>query len=176
MSSLPSTGFGLSTTLAWGTSNFLGGFASQRANPFLLATISNFSGLSSLLVLAAVLRAGLVDPRTDLERTRRRCGRLRARDFVWVTLERPYGDGVACGRGTLRRNSGDRDHCESGFARFTKITWLCAGNSRGFVNWQDRGQNGKKSSGNGSLGRLWFRGLLIGDKAGRTGLRHPRTE
>src|SRR5215469_12504807 len=57
MSSLPSTGFGLSTTLAWGTSNFLGGFASQRANPFLLATISNFSGLSSLLVLAAVLRA-----------------------------------------------------------------------------------------------------------------------
>jgi drug/metabolite transporter (DMT)-like permease len=57
MSSLQSTGFGLSTSLAWGTSNFLGGFASQRANPFLLATISNFSGLSSLLVLAAVLRA-----------------------------------------------------------------------------------------------------------------------
>jgi len=57
MSSLPATGFGLGTSLAWGTSNFLGGFASQRANPFLLATISNFSGLSSLLVLAAVLRA-----------------------------------------------------------------------------------------------------------------------
>jgi len=57
MSSLPSTGFGLSTSLAWGTSNFLGGFASQRGNPFLLATISNFSGLSSLLVLTAVLRA-----------------------------------------------------------------------------------------------------------------------
>jgi len=35
----------------------LGGFASQRANPFLLATISNFSGLGLLLVLAVVLRA-----------------------------------------------------------------------------------------------------------------------
>ena len=57
MSSLPATGFGLGTSLAWGTSNFLGGFASQRANPFLLATISNFSGLGLLLVLAAVLRA-----------------------------------------------------------------------------------------------------------------------
>jgi drug/metabolite transporter (DMT)-like permease len=57
MSSLLATGFGLGTSLAWGTSNFLGGFASQRANPFLLATISNFSGLSLLLVLAAVLRA-----------------------------------------------------------------------------------------------------------------------
>ena len=57
MSSLPATGFGLSTSLAWGTSNFLGGFASQRGNPFLLATISNFSGLGLLLVLAAMLRA-----------------------------------------------------------------------------------------------------------------------
>ena len=57
MSSLLATGFGLGTSLAWGTSNFLGGFASQRANPFLLATISNFSGLGLLLMLAAVLRA-----------------------------------------------------------------------------------------------------------------------
>ena len=57
LSSLPPTGFGLSTSLAWGTSNFLGGFASRRGNPFLLATISNFSALSSLFVLAAVLRA-----------------------------------------------------------------------------------------------------------------------
>ena len=57
MSSLPPAGFGLSTSLAWGTSNFLDGFASQRGNPFLLATISNFSALSFLLALAAVLRA-----------------------------------------------------------------------------------------------------------------------
>ena len=49
--------FGVTTSVAWGTSNFLGGFASQRVNPFLLATISNLSGLSFLLVVAAALRA-----------------------------------------------------------------------------------------------------------------------
>jgi drug/metabolite transporter (DMT)-like permease len=57
MFSLPPAGLGLSTSAAWGASNFLGGFASQRGNPFLLATISNFFGLSFLLVLATVLRA-----------------------------------------------------------------------------------------------------------------------
>ena len=66
MSNLAPTGFGLTTSVAWGTSNFLGGFASQRVNPFLLAMISNLSGLSILLVLAAVLRAPALSTRGQI--------------------------------------------------------------------------------------------------------------
>jgi drug/metabolite transporter (DMT)-like permease len=46
------TGFGLAAVLAWGTSDFLGGFASRRANAFLLTAISHVGGLALALTLA----------------------------------------------------------------------------------------------------------------------------
>lgn len=41
-------------TCAWGVSDFVGGYASRRANPFLLTTITHVSG-TSLMVLLALL-------------------------------------------------------------------------------------------------------------------------
>jgi drug/metabolite transporter (DMT)-like permease len=46
------TGFGLAAVLSWGTSDFLGGFASRRANPYLLTAISHAGGLALALLLA----------------------------------------------------------------------------------------------------------------------------
>ena len=57
MSTSASIGFGLATSAAWGTSNFLGGYASRGANPFLLSTISHLSALGSVLLLATALHA-----------------------------------------------------------------------------------------------------------------------
>jgi hypothetical protein len=45
------TGFGLAAVLSWGTSDFLGGFASRRANAFLLTTIAHGSGLLLMVAL-----------------------------------------------------------------------------------------------------------------------------
>jgi drug/metabolite transporter (DMT)-like permease len=56
MSNSGSIGFGLTTSAAWGTSNFLGGYASRRANPFLLSTISHLSALAFLVALVATLQ------------------------------------------------------------------------------------------------------------------------
>jgi drug/metabolite transporter (DMT)-like permease len=57
MSNFASVGFGLSTSAAWGTSNFLGGYASHRTNPFLLSTVSDLSGLAFLLLIVATVHA-----------------------------------------------------------------------------------------------------------------------
>src|SRR5713226_3238705 len=46
------TGFGLAAVLAWGSSDFLGGFASRRANAFFLTAISHGGGLVLALTLA----------------------------------------------------------------------------------------------------------------------------
>src|SRR5258706_4424305 len=46
------TGFGLAAVLAWGSSDFLGGFASRRANAYLLTAISHAGGLALALTLA----------------------------------------------------------------------------------------------------------------------------
>jgi drug/metabolite transporter (DMT)-like permease len=46
------TSFGLGAVLAWGSSDFLGGFASRRANAYLLTAISHAGGLALALVLA----------------------------------------------------------------------------------------------------------------------------
>jgi drug/metabolite transporter (DMT)-like permease len=66
MSNLAPIGFGLTTSAAWGTSNFLGGYASRRVNPFLLATISHLSGLSLLLLLAAIRHAPALSSHAQL--------------------------------------------------------------------------------------------------------------
>jgi len=57
MSSFGSIGFSLTTSAAWGASNFLGGYSSRRANPFLLSTISHFAGLVCLFFIATGSRA-----------------------------------------------------------------------------------------------------------------------
>jgi drug/metabolite transporter (DMT)-like permease len=49
---LAPTGFGLAAVLSWGTSDFLGGFASRRANAYFLTAISHAGGLLLALTLA----------------------------------------------------------------------------------------------------------------------------
>ena len=46
------TAFGLAAVFAWGFSDFLGGFGSRRANPFLLTAISHVGGLVLAFALA----------------------------------------------------------------------------------------------------------------------------
>ena len=46
------TGFGVAAVLAWGTSDFLGGYASKRANAFFLTAISHAGALVLALTLA----------------------------------------------------------------------------------------------------------------------------
>jgi drug/metabolite transporter (DMT)-like permease len=46
------TGFGLAAVLSWGSSDFLGGFASRRTNAYLLTAISHAGGLALALTLA----------------------------------------------------------------------------------------------------------------------------
>jgi drug/metabolite transporter (DMT)-like permease len=59
MSNFASVGLGLSTSAAWGTSNFLGGYASHRSNPFLLSTISDLLGLAFLALIVATVHEPL---------------------------------------------------------------------------------------------------------------------
>jgi drug/metabolite transporter (DMT)-like permease len=47
------TSYGLAAVFAWGTSDFLGGYAARRANAFLLTTLAHASGLLFMLVLAS---------------------------------------------------------------------------------------------------------------------------
>src|SRR6266699_200637 len=49
--------FSLTATLAWGMSDFLGGYASRRANAILLTTITHLIGSSLMLALAVFYRA-----------------------------------------------------------------------------------------------------------------------
>jgi drug/metabolite transporter (DMT)-like permease len=45
--------FGLAAVLAWGTSDFLGGYGTRRANAFVFTAIVNLGGLLMMLTLAA---------------------------------------------------------------------------------------------------------------------------
>ena len=47
----------LTATFAWGMSDFVGGYASRRANAFLLTTITHVSGTALMLVLALLLHS-----------------------------------------------------------------------------------------------------------------------
>jgi drug/metabolite transporter (DMT)-like permease len=51
--------YGLAAVLAWGTSDFLGGYATRRANAFLFTTIVNLGGLSLVGTLALATHAPL---------------------------------------------------------------------------------------------------------------------
>src|SRR5260370_41307815 len=60
MSATPQFGaaaYSLAAVLAWGTSDFLGGYATRRANPFLFTSIVNGGGLLLMITLAGVSRA-----------------------------------------------------------------------------------------------------------------------
>jgi drug/metabolite transporter (DMT)-like permease len=55
MSAAPQFGaaaYSLAAVLAWGTSDFLGGYATRRANPFLFTSIVNAGGLLLMITLA----------------------------------------------------------------------------------------------------------------------------
>src|SRR5258708_13293837 len=52
------TGFGLAAVLSWGSSDFLGGFASRRANAYLLTAIAHAGGLALAVTLALGTHAG----------------------------------------------------------------------------------------------------------------------
>ena len=54
---LAPVGLSLTATLAWGFSDFVGGYACRRANAFLLTTITHVSGTLLMLVLALLLKA-----------------------------------------------------------------------------------------------------------------------
>jgi len=56
-SELAPTSLSLAAGLAWGTSDFLGGYAARRANAFLLTTIAHLSGLLLMVVLASATQA-----------------------------------------------------------------------------------------------------------------------
>jgi len=47
----------LAATFAWGMSDFVGGYASRRANAFLLTTITHLSGTALMLVLALIFHS-----------------------------------------------------------------------------------------------------------------------
>jgi drug/metabolite transporter (DMT)-like permease len=49
--------YGLAAVLAWGTSDFLGGYATRRANAFLFTTIVNIGGLLLVGTLASATHA-----------------------------------------------------------------------------------------------------------------------
>jgi len=51
------TSFSLAAIFAWGTSDFLGGYASRRTNAFLLTTVVNVGGLLLMVTLAAASHA-----------------------------------------------------------------------------------------------------------------------
>lgn len=47
--------YGLAAVLAWGTSDFLGGYATRRANAFLFTTVVNIGGLVLMGILASTV-------------------------------------------------------------------------------------------------------------------------
>ncbi|HWY20813.1 MAG TPA: DMT family transporter [Candidatus Acidoferrum sp.] len=49
--------YGLAAVLAWGTSDFLGGYATRRANAFLFTTVVNLGGLILVATLASATHA-----------------------------------------------------------------------------------------------------------------------
>lgn len=56
--------YSLTAVLAWGTSDFLGGYATRRANAFLFTTVVNVGGLLMMLILAASTQAPLPSARS----------------------------------------------------------------------------------------------------------------
>jgi len=86
--------------LAWGSSDFLGGFASRRANAFFLTAISHVGGLGLALTLALGTHA--VFPPMASVRWALLAGRVAERHSRCFTARWPREDGAHCrsrGRG-----------------------------------------------------------------------------
>ena len=60
------TSFSLAAVFAWGTSDFLGGYAARRANAFLLTSLAHTSGLLLMLLLATATHAQIPSDRSIL--------------------------------------------------------------------------------------------------------------
>lgn len=60
------TSFSLAAVFAWGTSDFLGGYAARRANAFLLTTIAHIGGLLLMLTLVFAAHAQFPSERSVL--------------------------------------------------------------------------------------------------------------
>jgi drug/metabolite transporter (DMT)-like permease len=58
--------YGLAAVFVWGTSDFLGGYATRRANAFLFTTVVNIGGLLLMGILASSLHAQFPSPRSVL--------------------------------------------------------------------------------------------------------------
>lgn len=56
--------YGLAAVLAWGTSDFLGGYATRRANAFLFTTVVNIGGLILVGILAGASHAAFPSGRS----------------------------------------------------------------------------------------------------------------
>ena len=54
---LVSTGFSLASVVAWGSADFLGGYAAQRADAFLVTALAHLSGLIFVTAVALVQQA-----------------------------------------------------------------------------------------------------------------------
>jgi drug/metabolite transporter (DMT)-like permease len=61
-----STAFSLAAVLCWGTSDFLGGYASRHANAFVLTTIAHASGMALMIALALLSGAQFPSTRASL--------------------------------------------------------------------------------------------------------------
>ena len=61
-----SAAYALASVLAWGTSDFLGGYATRRANAFLFAVVFNIGGLALAATVAAAIHAPFPSTRTIL--------------------------------------------------------------------------------------------------------------
>ena len=59
-----SAAYGLAAVAAWGTSDFLGGYATRRANAFLFTTVVNLGGLLLVGTLATTSHAPLLSGRS----------------------------------------------------------------------------------------------------------------
>ena len=59
-------GYGMAATFAWGTSDFLGGYATKQANAFLFTAIFNFGGLLFVGTLAEASGAAFLSERSVL--------------------------------------------------------------------------------------------------------------
>ena len=56
--------FSMAAVMAWGTSDFLGGYLTRRANPFLFTAIFNWGGLALMVSLAKATHAPSLSPRS----------------------------------------------------------------------------------------------------------------
>lgn len=61
---LATAGYGMAAVAAWGTSDFLGGYATRRANAFLFTAVFNLGGLILVGTLAGLTRAPILPLRS----------------------------------------------------------------------------------------------------------------